>query len=124
MPTDAATTSAPTRNPQAYERHTCATCGAELPRYAGRGRPARYCDAETTGRPCAQIPKAIASLRALMDKGAASVAPNKREAYLRGLRGTLRQLSQDLTLTVAQIDGDTSRAAAVGTRDPEGFYGD
>lgn len=112
------------RNPHAYDRKTCATCGAELPRYAGRGRPSRYCDAEATGRPCVQIPKAIASLRALLDKGAATVPANKRETYLRGLRGTLRQLSQDLTLTVAVADGDTQRAAAVGKEDPIGFGGD
>lgn len=113
-----------TRNPHAYDRKTCATCGAELPRYAGRGRPARYCDAEATGRPCAAIPKAFAALRALLDKGAATVAPNKRETYLRGSRGTLRQLSEDLTLTIAMIEGARDRAAAVGTQDPPGFYGD
>ncbi len=117
-------TARPSRNPAAYARQTCATCGAELPRYAGRGRPSRYCDAETTGRPCAAVPKAIATLRAHMDKVAATIPANKRETYLRGMRGTLRQLSQDLTLTVAQLDGDTSRAAAVGKQDPEGFFGD
>ena len=112
------------RNPQAYARKTCATCGAELPQYTGKGRPPRSCDAVTTGRPCATIPKAFAALRAQLDKAVATVPANKRETLLRGMRGSLRQLSEDLTLTVAQADGSRSRAAAVGSEDPPGFYGD
>ena len=111
-----------TRNAEAYKRQWCACCGAELPRYDGRGRPARYCSPET-GRPCVALTKALASVAALADKAAVTIPSAKRETWLRGFVGSCRQIVQDATLTVAKANGDGARAARVGRVDPKGFEG-
>jgi hypothetical protein len=59
-----------------------------------------------------------------MDKTAAGVPSTHREKFLHGARGSLRILSQELTLTVAHLQGDQKRAVSVGSRDPDGFFGD
>ena len=111
-----------TRNPEAYGRRWCGCCGSELPPYGGRGRPSVYCDPKT-GRPCAEIPKVLASLTALVDKAIVSIPSGKRETFHRGFLGSLRQIAQDVTLTVAVANGDRARAARVGSKDPAGFDG-
>ena len=97
-------------------RRVCLVCGTELPPQTGRGRPRQYCDVKTTGRPCARLGKVITEYRAVSEAILANVAPNKRETVLRDQRMTLRCLAQDLSLTVAQMNGDTDRAAAVGSK--------
>lgn len=106
-------------------RRWCGCCGAELPPLTGkRGRPASYCDEATTGRPCASLEKTKASMRAQATRVLRGASGANRETALRAMREMLRSLSQDLTLEAAELNGDHERAAAVGDRDPAGFYGD
>lgn len=107
-------------------RTWCDCCGAELPPPVPgkRGRPARYCDEGSTGRPCARLASTVADLRSKSTKVLQGASGANREATLRSLRTMLRALSEDLTLTAAELDGDRQRAIAVGTRDPVGFHGD
>lgn len=115
-------TPAHTRNPHAYARSWCGVCGTELPRYTGAGRPRRYCD-PSTGRPCKDHVVLVSRLAASFDKIAANTSSAKRETFLRGSRGTLRQMVEDLTLTIARLQGDDARAARVGDDIPVGFEG-
>ena len=97
-------------------RRNCGICGTELPAYSGRGRPEVYC-----GPACARVPKLLRALATASEEILGAVPQNKRETVLRGIRGSLRVLAEDLAMTTAELNGDTERAARVGKEIPAGF---